>query len=132
MPAPPKPSELSVRTFEAEYEDLIQAVREAETASDRRFAELALAIFLLAQNYRLSSTDYQQLLGFAPDSEELIAWQCAFGRIAQDHVDSSETAYAHVVVDRRAEPSEGRLARLRAWLRNHVPYPARALISERD
>jgi hypothetical protein len=132
LPAPPKPTERIVGPFPPQYDDLIQAVRESETASDRRLAELALAIFLLGHNYRLSATDYEQLLGFAPESEQLADWQSAFGRIAQDHVDSAEFDFTNPLVDQRPSPSAGRLARLRIWLRNYVSYPARALLSERD
>ena len=45
-------------------------MQEAEDQSERRLAELALAIFLIGLNYDLSSTDLANLFTFQPRSQE--------------------------------------------------------------
>jgi len=64
LPAPTADSEFAVESAEAEYLGLIHAVQEAEDQSERRLAELALAIFLIGLNYQLSSTDLANLFTF--------------------------------------------------------------------
>ena len=44
-------SEFAVESAEAEYLGLIHVVQEAEDQSERRLAELALAIFLIGLDY---------------------------------------------------------------------------------
>src|SRR5437773_1040820 len=66
LPAPPKAKEWMAAPFDAEYTGLIQAIMEAEDASEQRLAELAFAIFLLGHNYQLSPADYERLLGSSP------------------------------------------------------------------
>ena len=58
-----------------EYEGLMKAIGEAENADEERLLELSFAIFLLAQNYRLSPRDFEQLLVFPRHSVESINWQ---------------------------------------------------------
>ena len=60
FPAPTADSESAFEPAGAEYLGLIHAVQEAEDQSERRLAELALAIFLIGLNYDLSSTDLAQ------------------------------------------------------------------------
>ena len=62
FPAPTADSEFAVESAEAEYLGLIHAVQEAEDQSERRLAELALAIFLIGLNYDLSPTDLAKLV----------------------------------------------------------------------
>jgi hypothetical protein len=95
-------------------------VQEAEDQSERRLAELALAIFLIGLNYELSSTDLANLFTFQPRSQELADSQHAFELLARDHV---------LALARRAEPplpvpspsAESRPPgrRVLAWLRSH-------------
>jgi hypothetical protein len=104
-----------------EYEGLIRAINEAEDDSEKRLAELAFAIFLLAQNYRLSPVDYQQLLDFGWESAESIAWRNSLRQLAQEHL--------HFFSSASGLPSEAvllgtpqrRLSRLLEWLRANVP-----------
>jgi len=86
FPAPRADSEFAVESAEAEYLGLIHAVQEAEDQSERRLAELALAIFLIELNYELSSTDLANLFTFQPRSQELTNSQHAFESLARDHI----------------------------------------------
>ena len=71
FPAPRVDSEFAVGSAEAEYLGLIHVVQEAEDQSERRLAELALAIFLIGLNSGLGSTDLVNLFTFRPRSQEL-------------------------------------------------------------
>ena len=86
FPAPAADSEFTVGSAEAEYLGLIHAVQEAEDQSERRLAELALAIFLIGLNYQLGSTDLANLFTFQPQSQELTNSQHAFELLARDHI----------------------------------------------
>jgi hypothetical protein len=86
FPAPAAHSEFAVESAEAEYLGLIHAVQEAEDQSERRLAELALAIFLIGLNYQLSSTDLANLFTFQPRSQKLTNSQHAFESLARDHI----------------------------------------------
>jgi len=86
FPAPTAGSEFAVESAEAEYLGLLQAVQEAEDQSERRLAELALAIFLIGLNYELSSTDLAHLFTFQPQSQELADSQHAFEALAGEHI----------------------------------------------
>src|SRR4051794_33959106 len=46
-----------------DYEATVAGVLDAEDEAERRRAELALAISLLARNYDLRPADYQEILG---------------------------------------------------------------------
>ncbi len=69
-----------------EFEGLMKAIQEAENAFEQRIAELAFAIFLLRQNYRLVPTDFEQLLDFPAQSMESLNWQHACHQLVQDHL----------------------------------------------
>jgi hypothetical protein len=86
FPAPTADSEFAVEAAETEYLGLIHAIMEAEDQSDRRRAELALAIFLIGLNYQLSSTELANLFTFQPRSRELADSQHAFESLARDHI----------------------------------------------
>jgi hypothetical protein len=124
MPAPAKTSVLRAAAFGDDYSGLLQALYEVESESERRLAELALAIFLLGQNYQLSPVDYQRLLGFAPHSPELTESQRAFSRVAQEHLrsvgmsceDSGDSFDAQLLLSLRPWPN-----RLADWLRSLLP-----------
>ena len=88
FPAPTADSEFAVESAEAEYLGLIHAVQEAEDQSERRLAELALAIFLIGLNYQLSSTELANLFTFQPRSQELADSQHAFESLTRDHIHS--------------------------------------------
>jgi|GEM_PF-1145412 len=86
FPAPTDESGFAIEAAGAEYLELICAVLEAEDSSDRRLAELALAILLIGLNYQLSSTDLANLLTFQPRSQALADSQHAFEALARDHI----------------------------------------------
>ena len=71
-----------------EFEDLMRAIQEAENDYEKRIAELAFAIFLLRQNYRLVPTELEQLRAdFPPQSLEASNWQHSIHQLVQDHLD---------------------------------------------
>ena len=122
LPAPPKPSESDIAVFGNEYVDIIQAIMEVNDRSEQRLAELAFALFLLGFNYCLSPPDYECLLGFPPDSLELTAAQYTFHRIAQEHLHSFLDASGVSWDTMQDAPTLGRLSRLVAWVRIHLPF----------
>jgi hypothetical protein len=124
IPAPPTALEGESGSFGTEYFGLIQALREAETTSELRLAELALAIFLLGENYSLSALEYDRLLRFMPGSRELTEWQNRFHRIAVEHLESMVTAAtADDHVDRGPLVLEqGWFVRLLSWVRSRLPW----------
>ena len=58
-----------------EYVAMLRMVREAEDATERLRAELALTIFLLSRNYEISPELYQTLLDFEPGDPALTVLQ---------------------------------------------------------
>ena len=88
FPAPTTDSEFAFESAGAEYPGLIRAMMEAEDQSERRLAELALAIFLIGLNYQLSSTELANLFTFQPRSQELADSQHAFESLTRDHIHS--------------------------------------------
>ena len=88
FPAPTADSEFAVEAAGTEYLGLIRAIMEAEDQSDRRLAELAMAIFLVGLNYQLNSTELANLFTFQPRSQELADSQHAFESLARDHIHS--------------------------------------------
>jgi hypothetical protein len=122
FPAPPKPSESQAAPFGTEYTSIIQAIMEVGDSSEQCLGELALAIYLLGYNYCLSPLDYECLLGFTSESPESTVAQLAFHRIAQEHIHSFLDA-SGVFWDRtEVARTTGRLSRLVAWLRFHLPF----------
>ncbi len=122
LPAPPKPSESEAMPFGTDYADIIQAIMDVEDCSEQRFAELALAIFLLGYNYGLSPAEYECLLGFMSESPESTAAQFAFHRIAQEHIHSFLDASGVSWDSAHDAATPGRLSRLLGWLRVHLPF----------
>src|SRR5271166_6940338 len=119
FPAPAADSEFAVESAEAEYLGLIHVVQEAEDQSERRLAELALAIFLIGLNYELSSTDLANLFTFQPRSRELTNSQHAFESLARDHI--LWLARRGKLSLRAPSPSADRQppgSRILAWLRS--------------
>jgi len=117
FPAPTADSEFAVEAAETEYLGLIHAIMEAEDQSDRRRAELALAIFLIGLNYQLSSTELANLFTFQPRSRELTDSQHAF-RVAgsRSHSLAGKTGKLPQAPSPGAQRrSSGR--RVLAWLR---------------
>jgi hypothetical protein len=121
FPAPPKPSESEAAPFGADYTDIIQAIMDVDSISEQRLGELALAIYLLGYNYCLSPLDYECLLGFTSESPESTAAQSAFHRIAQEHLSSFLDASGVSWDIKEVAPIRGRISRLVAWLRIHLP-----------
>jgi hypothetical protein len=120
FPALMADSEFAVESAGAEYLGLIHAVQEAEDQSERRLAELALAIFLIGLNYQLSSSDLANLFTFQPRSQKLADSQHAFESLARDHV----LALARCGKLPLPVPSPGAARRplghrVLAWLRSH-------------
>ncbi len=121
IPAPPKALGLESEAFGIEYVGLIQAVREAESLSELRLAELSLAIFLLGENYSLSSSEYERLLGFMPGSQELAEWQNRFHRIAEQHLESMAGVADGNVHREPVAVEQGWVTRRLVWVRNRLP-----------
>jgi hypothetical protein len=115
----PAPAERWI-TSEGDYIGLIKAVLEAESHAEARLAELALAMFLLGQNYRLTPPDYQELFTFTSDSAELADSQCAFHDLALDHIRNLASAGAILSANRPGGKRRGILARTLDWLRCQV------------
>lgn len=87
FPMPAAPEELSAEpSVDRETEAIVRAIREAEDRTEQRRGELALAIHLLAKNYRLGPDQYQELLCFDPSSPTLASSQEAFHRLALDYL----------------------------------------------
>lgn len=86
FPAPTEGEPAGTGPFGPDYEALLRAIIEAEDQDERRRAELALAIELLACNYRLTTDDYAALLDFETGDPALPAVQAALGEIAYDHL----------------------------------------------
>jgi len=121
LPTPPKGSEWKAVPFGPEYIDIIQAILDSEDSAEERRLELAFAIFLLGHNYRLSPGDYERLLGSTPRSPDSRDWQIAFHHIAQDHLRSFLDMSGVTSENGPLLDAQGRLSRLLAWLRNHLP-----------
>lgn len=120
FPAPTAHSEFAVESAEAEYLGLIHALLEAEDRSERRLAELALAIFLIGLNYQLSSSDLASLFTFQPRSQELADSQHAFEALASDHILSLARREKLLLAVPSPGPKGGpRGRRFLAWLRTH-------------
>jgi hypothetical protein len=108
-----------------EYTGLIQAMIEAEDHAERCLAELAFAIFLLEQNYRLSPVDYQQLLDFGPESQASNDWRFACHQLAQEHLVFLADARGFPLEMELVAATQSRFSRLRAWLRTNMPFRGR-------
>ena len=119
----------------AEYRGLLGVLLEAETDSDRRMAELALAIHLLEINYQLHPENLAYLLTFPDSSTELADSQREFAELAREHIQADMEARGYVPTagpsaqasPRRLPPSRMAQGRLQqAW--GPVPErPGRAL-----
>jgi len=119
LPAPAEDSEFVVGSAEAEYLGLIHAVQEAEDQSERRLAELALAIFLIGLNYQLSSSDLANLFTFQPRSQKLADSQHAFESLARDHILSlARRGEPHLPVPSPSAERRPPGHRVLAWLRS--------------
>jgi hypothetical protein len=120
FPAPTAGSRFAFELEGAEYLGVIQAVLEAEDQSERRLAELALAIFLIGLNYQLSSTDLVDLLTFQPRSLRLADSQRAFELLAREHIFSLSRHYKlSIPVIARTAPRRPLASRFMSWLRCH-------------
>jgi hypothetical protein len=121
FPAPTADSEFAVESAGAEYLGLLQAVQEAEDQSERRLAELALAIFLIGLNYQLSATDLKHLFTFQPRSQELADSQHAFESLARDHILSlGKHEKLRMAALSTGAPRRPRGRRFLSWLCSHV------------
>jgi hypothetical protein len=122
LPAPPKPSEWMSPPFEAVYTDLMHAIEETDDRQQRTLAALSFAIFLLGHNYCLRPEDYQQLLGFRPDSAALFEWQSALCDVTEKHLRSLADA-PPIDGDCGTELGRARrFLRIRAWLQQRLPF----------
>ncbi len=121
FPAPAENASFAVED-DADYRGLIRAIREAENRSERLMAELALALFLFRQNYRVSPAELEFLFTFPPESRELASSQHAFGMLAQDHL---HALYGQEIPSLAAsvvnEPWQAGWPGLLGWLRSFWP-----------
>jgi hypothetical protein len=104
-----------------EYYGLIRSIIEAEDDSERRLAELAFAIFLLSQNYRLSPLDYQQLLDFGSETSESIAWRTSLRQLSEAHTHCFSATLSVTPETDLCSTRQQRISRLVEWLRDNVP-----------
>ena len=118
FPAPRERAGSASRDSDDEYVGLLRVVWEAEDLHERRLAELALAIYLIDLNYRLSSAQLEFLFTFRSGSPELAASQQAFSALAQEHLQSM---YPEAILPQPSSvtrPSQhGVWLRLRGWFR---------------
>jgi hypothetical protein len=105
-----------------EFEGLMKAIQEAENDSEQRIAELALAIFLLRQNYCLEPTDFEHLLDFPPQSLESSNWQHSFHQVVQDHLDCFWGPSKVSMENGPGLLKHGWFSRLAARLRNNLLF----------
>jgi hypothetical protein len=118
FPAPTADSGFALESAEAEYLGLVHAVQEAEDQSERRLAELALAIFLIELNYQISATDLANLFTFQPRSRELADSQHAFESLARDHILSlARRGEPHLPIPSPSAAGRPPGHRALAWLR---------------
>jgi hypothetical protein len=103
----------------AEYQQLTRGIIEAESRDEMLRAELALAIFLLGQNYELTPPACFQILGFEPDSSALVETQEAIHRLAMDHVHARQSLNSP-----RPAARPGRVGRLSFLRRLRTSIPA--------
>jgi hypothetical protein len=71
---------------DTEYDALLDSIASAEDWNEVLSGELALAIYLLARNYELSSDDYRRLLVFNADRESLVRMQTEFHAFASEQM----------------------------------------------
>jgi hypothetical protein len=64
------------------HQALLRAIVEAEDEPERLRAELALTIFLLSRNYRLTSADYMAVLDYGPGDPALGELQAVVHELA--------------------------------------------------
>jgi hypothetical protein len=101
-----------------EFSGLMRSMIEAEDFAERSLAELAFAIFLLGQNYRLSAVDYQELLDFGPESATSIDWRTALHELAEEHLVFFTTAISGSDTQ-KLSAVQGKIPRLLSWLRTN-------------
>jgi len=99
------------------YRGLLGVLLEAETESDRRMAELALAIHLLEINYQLHPEDLAYLLTFPEDSKELADSQREFAELAREHIQADMEARGYIPTSGASVQASPRLIHPLAWLR---------------
>jgi hypothetical protein len=119
FPAPVEQWIASPDADQGDYVGLIRSVLEAESHAEARLAELALAMFLLGQNYRLTPLDYQELFTFRSDSAELASSQTAFHDLALDHIRYLAAASPVASANRPGGGHPGVIARAFDRLRSH-------------
>ncbi len=86
LAAPPNPADEGA--LGTEYPNVIRAVAEADDDHDARLAELCLVILLLNHNYDLSAADFDDVLDFDPESDELTTARAEFRGVAREHLKS--------------------------------------------
>jgi hypothetical protein len=121
FPAPLNAPEWKNVPFESEYTDIIQAMLHAEDRNEQNLAELAFAIFLLGHNYCLSAGDYEELLGSTVELSDSRGWQYELHQLSEEHLRSFLDAQEVSLEKSPVLPTPARFARLRTWLRNHLP-----------
>jgi hypothetical protein len=123
FPAPPKGSEWNSAPFGPACAGILRAIVEAEDNAEARRAELALAIYLLGHNYRLSPADFERVLGPSEHSPDSIDWQLTFHQTVQDYVRNYLDCFMVAGDEKRVADSQGTFVRLFSWLRNRWLLP---------
>jgi hypothetical protein len=122
LAAPPDASEWKSVLFGPKYKSLLEAMHEVDSAHEKHLAEMAFGIFLLSHNYYLSPDHFQQLLRASPGSSDSNDWQHELRRVIQEHLQSFLSFSADSSETISVSDARSRIARLRAWLRNHPPF----------
>ena len=102
-------AESAIALFGPDYLHTLRAVTEAQDEAERMMAELALAIELLARNYRLSPEMFRELLEGPQVDADILHMKNAFHSMATTHLraafDLGRDESWPAVADRR-DPAE--------------------------
>lgn len=79
----------------ADYAGIVAAILEAENEAERRRAELALGIALLARNYRLAPSDFRAVLGACSGMSAAANVGLALHAVAREHVECLRPPSVH-------------------------------------
>jgi len=101
-----------------EYQGLIRAILESEYESDRKLAELALAIHLIEMNYHLAPAGLASLFTFPRGSEAIGESQREFEELAREHIRSEMDLREPTIPAQPPIRARTRPLRTLAWLRS--------------
>lgn len=116
LPMPPdepgEDSDLLLEMFGPDYEELMEAIAEADDETDLLRLDLALSILLLARNYDLAPDALTRLLCF-PDRDDLARMRRASRPVLMAHVRAWD---AERSASRRRNEAFSPLAAIFGWL----------------